>query len=120
MGLLGDKRKEVLKQEPNRVKRRDVIICNEASETLTKGRKYSVLGYHTYCKKRSLGGGDFYFYWYEFVTIKNNYDYTIKVNLKNFSVEKEIIEAKRIKDEYEEDGLNILMEAHNLIEQKYE
>lgn len=120
MSLLGDKRKEVLKREPKRVKRGDTIICNEASATLTKNVKYHVLGYHTYCKKRSLGGGDFYFYWYEFVTLKNNYNYIVKVNLKNFSVEKEILEAKKIKDVYEEEGLNILMEAHNLIKQKYE
>ena len=119
MGLLGDKRKEVLKLEPKRVKRGDVVICDKPSGTLSKDRKYSALNYHTYCKERSLGGGDFYFYWYEFVTIKNNYGYTVKVSLKNFSVEKEIIKAKKIKDDYEDSGLNILMEAHNLIEQKY-
>lgn len=59
------------------------VICNSPTSSLTKGKKYRVRGQFSY--KNTYGSkGEKYQQWDTFIIIKNDYDYTVKVNLWRF------------------------------------
>lgn len=67
-------------EKPKNVSLGQIVICDTPSSTLTKGKNYKVLGYHC-----TLVSTIYYSKWNEFITIKNDYGFTVKVNLNNFS-----------------------------------
>lgn len=68
---------------PKLIGRGTDLECKNPTDTMTKGRKYKVRGH--FCYLNTYGSGkDKYCMWDEFVTIKNDYDYTIKVNVNKF------------------------------------
>lgn len=119
MGLIGPRKEELEKDErPDFIKRGEWVICNTPTSTLTKGRKYQVRGHFYYLNRKSFDN-DHWWEWDQFITIKNDEGWTIKVNLINFTLESKLEQKKQEKQQYNMDPLNILMEAHQIIPQKY-
>ncbi len=59
------------------------LVCKKPSDTLTKGKKYYVKGHFRY-KKGYGKGKERYYQFYEFVTVKNDSGWTVKVNIERF------------------------------------
>jgi hypothetical protein len=118
MGLIGDSHNEVQKQKPKVMS--GEVCCNIPTATLTKGKRYRIRGHFCFLNKMNLGDGDFCWVWDEFITIKNDDGYTVKVNTSRFTLQELIDKKNREKLEYESNPLNILQEAHQLIPQRYE
>lgn len=71
--------------KPDPVKSGTIVTFRSgACFTLTKGRKYTVLGHFCYLNTYGARGGR-YAQWDEFYTLKNDIGYTIKVSARNFS-----------------------------------
>lgn len=74
---------EARKRKPESIAEGTKLVCKIATDTTTKGRKYAVLGH--FCYLNTYGPkGQKVAMWDEFVTVKNDYGFTIKVNLFNF------------------------------------
>jgi hypothetical protein len=65
------------------------IVCKHPSETTTKGKKYRVMSCFNYLNKYggSGSGREVYYCYDTFVTLKNDYGFTVKMNLSNFDYE---------------------------------
>jgi hypothetical protein len=118
MGLIGLSHNESLKEKPLSVKSGVVIVCQVPTSTLTKGKEYKVLGHFAYHKKQ-FDLGDHWWNWFEFYTLKNNEGYTIKVNKRKFELKSQIEKEFKEREVYENNAINILMEAQGLINEKY-
>lgn len=119
MGLIGPRKEELEKHErPESIFKKEWVICDRPTSTLTKGRKYQVLGHFCYLNRKCFDN-DHWWEWDQFITIKNDEGWTIKVNLINFTLVSKLEKKAQEKANYENNPLNILMEANGLIPQKY-
>jgi len=57
------------------------IIAKETVKNITGGKTYMVRGYFA-----TLVTTDYYSEWHQFVTLKNDNGYTVKMNLRKFDV----------------------------------
>lgn len=74
------------------------VICNRPTDTLTKGKKYNVRGCFNYLNTYGAKG-DRYQQWDAFLTIKNDFGFTVKVNASKFSqCEPPLSDAQRIRN----------------------
>lgn len=70
-------------EKPKKIPYGTKLIAINSSKSITEGQEYKVIGYFAtlvttiYCSK-----------WNEFVTLKNDYGWTVKMNLNNFEVKK--------------------------------
>ena len=78
---LKDERTEMWADKPKHIKTGTRLIAKETVKTITKGRKYNVKGYFA-----TLVTTIYYSQWHEFVTLKNDNGYTVKMNLRKFEV----------------------------------
>jgi hypothetical protein len=72
-------KKGMLLNKPKGVSNGQSIKCIKASNTTSVGRKYIVRNYFATLVTTIYGST-----WNEFVIIKNDYGYTVKINLKKF------------------------------------
>lgn len=111
MGLIGPRKEELAKHPPKSVLRGTWVVCKNPSSTLTKGKKYKVQGYFAYLNRKQCEG-DHWFDYDQFITIKNNDGWTVKVNLINFELLSSIEDKQQKLNQYSSDPINILREAH--------
>lgn len=79
-----EEKKHLLKNPPKLVFGWVERTANYGNNTVTKGRKYKVLNH--FCYLNTYGSnGEKYPQWDEFITLKNNYGYTVKMNLIGFT-----------------------------------
>ena len=119
MGLIGPRKEELQHKSPIPIYRKEWVVCDKPTSTLTKGKKYQVLGHFCYLNRKQFDDQDHWWQWDQFITIKNDEGWTVKVNLINFTLVSELEKKAQEKDDYENNPLNILMEANELIPQKY-
>ena len=117
MALIGQSHNQVSKDRSLRVS--GMVICNFPTGSLTKDKQYSIRGHFCYLNRINLGERDFCWQWDQFITIKNDEGWTVKVRLSRFSLKSEVDKKAKDKLEYETNPLNILQEAHQLIPQRY-
>lgn len=86
------------KNPPKGVPSGSWVECVSASRTTTKGKKYQVRNYFNYLNTYG-SGKDKYCYWDEFITLKNDEGYTVKMNLIRFNPCEAKSETKRKKAE---------------------
>jgi len=79
-------KKHLLKNPPKGVSSGDWIerVANYGNRTVTKGKKYKVRNYFRYLNHYGAKGTR-YCMWDEFITIKNDNGYTVKMNLIGFT-----------------------------------
>lgn len=118
MGLLGPLKKDL--PIPDKLKSGIILICKQKTSTTTIGKQYRMLNHFIFCNKKNLYDRDFFWRYDQFVTLKNDYGYIVKINLNHFELKSDIEAKEKLKDQYESDLLNILAEAHQLIPQRYE
>jgi hypothetical protein len=80
----------MLENKPKEIK--GFLVCKTPTSTITKGVKYKVLNHFCTLVTTIYGSK-----WNEFVTIKNDYGYTVKVNVNNFETKEDMINS--LKDE---------------------
>lgn len=66
-------------KKPISIPQGTMIEAKESVKSITKGGKYKVQSYFA-----TLITTIYYSQWHEFVTLKNDFGYTVKMNLKNF------------------------------------
>lgn len=76
-------RLEAFNSSPSKIPSGTKLICKNPTSTMTKDKSYIVRGHFLYFNRYGLSG-NYYYQWDEFITIKNDNNYTIKVNLNNF------------------------------------
>lgn len=68
----------------------NMILAKTSTNSITEGNTYRVLGH--FC---TLVTTIYYSEWHEFVTFKNKYGHTVKMNLRKFDVVKEVLEPRK-------------------------
>ena len=81
--LVGE-RKTMLDNKPISLQS-NMILAKESNNSTTKGNTYTVLNH--FC---TLVCTIYYCEWHQFVTFKNKYGHTVKMNLRKFDVVREI------------------------------
>jgi hypothetical protein len=66
-----------LPPKPKEIRQGEMLVCQSPSPTMTGGRPYKVMNHFAYLNS-SMN------YWDEFLIIKNDNGYTVKVNLNRF------------------------------------
>ena len=77
-------RSYLLKNPPKPVTGWVERVYNFGNKTVTQGRKYKVLNYFRYLRTYGCKG-EKYPQWEEFIIIKNDADWTVKMNLRGFT-----------------------------------
>jgi len=78
--MLKSQRSEMWNEKPTPIKSGTKLVAKETRKSITKDKSYVVIGYFAtlvttiYCSQ-----------WHEFVTIKNDNGYSVKMNLNNFN-----------------------------------
>jgi hypothetical protein len=88
--FLQNDRIEQWKNKP--IERTGYLTCKTETLSITKGKKYLIINHFCTLINTIYGST-----WHSFVTIKNDYCYTIKVNINKFETVYETLE--RIKEE---------------------
>jgi hypothetical protein len=70
-------KKDILKNPPKKITGWVERTCSYGNKTVTKGKKYKVINYFRYFNHK-------YLMWDEFITIKNDNGWTVKMNLIGF------------------------------------
>ena len=78
-----EQKKHLLKNPPKEVSGWVERNANYGNYTVTEGKKYEIRGYFRYLNHYGCKG-DKYPQWDEFITIKNDDGYTVKMNLRGF------------------------------------
>jgi len=76
---LKSQRSEMWENKPIAIKQGTLLIAKETRKSITKDRSYKVIGYFA-----TLVTTIYYSQWHEFVTLKNDNGYSVKMNLNNF------------------------------------
>lgn len=79
----GFQKKEAMKNKPEPIREGYKLLCKTGTGTISVNRYYEVRGHFCYLNTYGPTGSKEVI-WDEFVTIKNDFGYTIKVNLNNF------------------------------------
>jgi len=77
--FLKQQRAELWEKKPIAIKKGTKLIAKETRKSITQGKPYIVIGYFA-----TLVTTIYYSQWNEFVTLKNNEGWTVKMNLNNF------------------------------------
>lgn len=77
-------KKQMLKNPPAGVNSSSWVQCISKSSTTTIGKKYMVRNYFRYLNHYG-SPGDKFCMWDEFITIKNDNGFTVKMNLRKFN-----------------------------------
>jgi hypothetical protein len=78
---LRERHEKLWKEKPELLPIGTIIIAKETRGTIKNNNKYVVQN-HICTLVSTLYGSE----WHQFVTIKNNYGWTVKVNLNNFEI----------------------------------
>ena len=78
---LRQERSEMWDNKPTPIKSGTKIEAKESVKSITKGCRYTVLNH--FC---TLVTTIYYSEWKQFVTLKNNYGYSVKMNINKFIV----------------------------------
>ena len=76
-------KKRLLSNPPQTIKGWVVRVSEYGNKTVTKGKKYKVMGHFKYLNTYGEKGWK-YPKWDEFITIKNDNGYTVKMNFHGF------------------------------------
>lgn len=76
-----EERKIALENKPAPIRFGTKIIAKETGTSLTKGCEYKVMGHFCTLVTTIYGSK-----WNQFVTLKNKYGHTVKMNLNNFDI----------------------------------
>ena len=78
---LKKERDEMWLNKPKPIHSGTIILAKETVKNITKDKQYKVQGYFA-----TLVTTLYYSEWHEFVTIKNDNGYTVKMNLRKFII----------------------------------
>lgn len=76
-----EEHKIALENKPNALRTGQTIIAKERTQSVTAGKEYKVIGHFCTLVTTIYGSK-----WNQFVTLKNDVGYTVKMNLKNFDI----------------------------------
>ena len=72
-------RRELWEKKPDKIPYKTIVTSKKTTPSVTKGKKYTVRGYFA-----TLVTTIYESSWNEFITLKNDNGYTVKMNLRNF------------------------------------
>ena len=78
---LKTERAEMWDEKPKSISSGTILTAKATRKSITQGKTYKVMGYFA-----TLVTTIYYSQWHEFVTLKNDDGWTVKMNLNNFEV----------------------------------